>query len=191
MSDGITFKLDDASHAKALAFLAAMRSAGPRVVIKSLNTMLLAWQREIIRHMPVDNGIARASIQVRKAEQDSDGRISGSVGTNVDYVKYLEFSFEKSPTGLFADVKKWVPGDAPIVSWAAKDDAIEELRQKSQRARSAKSRLNYERRIAKAASPGSEEFAPPFRGSWQNISAGVIDRLRNSLAKLMKSGKAE
>ncbi len=188
--DGIKFTLDDAQHQKAMAFLYAIRAAGPKAVIRSLNTMLSTWQREIRRHIPVDLGIARASIQVRKAEQDAAGRISGAVGSNIEYLKYIEWGAERGH-GLIKAIAAWKLGDALIIHWAAKDDAVEELREKARRARKDTTRLNYERRIARAESPSTEEFAPPFRGSWALISGSVIERLRNTLAKLMKEGKVE
>lgn len=190
MADGVSFSINNDKHAKAMSFLASMRRAGPKVVIRELNGMLSIWQREIVRHIPVDNGIARASIQVRKAEQDDAGRIGGAVGTNVDYVKYLELGFEKA-TGLFKAVYDWKLGQDPIIHWAAKDGGIDEIKGKLSRARSDKSRLNYERRIAKAESPMTQEFAPPFRGSWNLIADRLVDRLRNGLAKLMKTGKLD
>ncbi len=187
----VSLELKSAGYAKALAFLAAMRAAGPKVVIKELGAVLILWNREVVRHMPVDNGLARASVQIRKPEQDSSGRISGAVGTNVDYVKYLEFGAENA-RGLMKAVSQWREGMDPIIHWYAKDMGILDLEAKRDAtAMARKKRLTYEKQLAKATSAGTEEFAPPFRGSWQKIEGAVLDRLRTSLARLMKSGKVE
>lgn len=187
-SDPVSLSLRYDGYAKALAFLAAMRTAGPDVVVRELNAMALTWQREIVRHMPVDNGLARASVQLQRAEMDSAGRITAAVGTNVDYVKYLEFGAEKA-RGLIKALSIWREGMEPIIHWYAKDMGIAELEAKRDAAKSDKSRANYDRRLLRANDNSTEEFAPPFRGSWQIIEATVVDRLRKSLARLMKQGR--
>jgi hypothetical protein len=187
----VSLELKSEGYAKALSFLMAMRAAGPKVVIKELNGVLTTWNREIVRHMPVDNGIARASVQIRKAEQDSNGRIAGAVGSNVEYVKYLEWGNENG-RGLMKAVSQWREGMDPIIHWYAKDMGILDIEEKRDAtAMARKKRLTYEKQLAKATSADTEEFAPPFRGSWQKIEEAVIARLRTSLARLMKSGKVE
>jgi hypothetical protein len=192
----VSLELKSEGYAKALAFLAAMRAAGPKVVIRELNGVLNAWQRAVTFHMPKDAGIAADSVQVHKAAQDSNGRIAGAVGTNVDYVKYLEFGGENAAPGLIREVSQWREGMDPIIHWHAKDfgnkdEGVVTMEGQLARARSEKRKAFLKRQIAKATASSREEFAPPFRGSWQKIEEAVIARLRTSLARLMKSGKVE
>lgn len=186
----VSLRLDYESFAKGKAFLAAMRAAGPQHVIQSINQIALTWQREIQRHMPVEDGTARMSVQVRKAEQKPDGRIVGAVGTNTDYVQYLEFGSDKPRIrGLIKALSLWKEGMEPIKHWYAKDMGIADLEAKRDRAKTDKSRANYQARINKANESSTEEFAPPFRGSWQMIAADVVRRLRSNLARLIRTGK--
>lgn len=185
----VSLKLNYESFTKVRSFLAAMRAAGPQQVIRSINQTLFTWQRETQRHMPREDGIAQASVQVRKAEQRSDGRIVGAVGSNVDYVKYLEAGGEGKARGLIRALALWKEGMEPIRHWYAKDMGIADLEAKRDRAKTDKSRANYQARINKANESSTEEFAPPFRGSWQLIAGDVLKRLRSSLARLIRTGK--
>jgi hypothetical protein len=186
----VQLKLEYDSHAKALAFLAAMRSAGPQAVIKGINFITTRWQREIVRHMPVDKGTARQSIQVSPAEQDANGRITGAVGSNVEHVTYLEYG-GKNQRGLMAALRIWRPGMDPILHWYAKDMGIADLEDKRDRAKTDKSRIRHQAAIDKANSSSTEEFAPPFRGSWQMIEEELVTGLRTRLAKLIREGKVD
>ncbi|MCE9604433.1 MAG: hypothetical protein K8U03_05945 [Planctomycetia bacterium] len=191
MADGTTFKINEESYAKAIGYLAAIRLAGPKVVIAELNAGLAIWGREIQRHMPIDNGLARASIQIRAAAQDESGRISGAVGSNLDYLKYLELGGENA-RGLIKAVSIWKEGMSPIIHWAAKDMGIQDLQDKFGRTRSgSKRRATLEKQLAKANNSSTEEFAPPFRGSWPLVSDRILNRLRTRLVNLLRTGKID
>lgn len=184
----ITFTFDDAAYQKSMAFIRAMKQAGPRVIKRELNAIAFKWEKEIKRHMPVDMGIAKNSIQVRKAEEDENGHIVAEVGGNVPHLVWLEFGAEKA-RGLMKALTVWKPGMDPIIHWYAKDMPLEELAAKRDKAKKFTTYLNYYKRLHKATDSNTEEFAPPFRGSWQRISEDLIRRLRRTLAQLMREGK--
>ncbi|MGE3409030.1 MAG: HK97 gp10 family phage protein [Pirellulales bacterium] len=155
--------LDQQTTARTLAYLTAIAKAGPKVAADSLNHAAQTWQREVVRHCPVDNGLLRASINVAFATESD---LTALVGTNVPYAVFVEFD----PGGRMAGgkVKAWQPGDPVILNWPAK---------------------SRDARGDNAASGAREEFMPPFRGSWQVVAPRIIENLRRRLASLLEQNR--
>ena len=192
----ISLSLNVDQYVRTLAFLRAMAQAGPAVVADELNKIAEMWRGQVVRHMPVDNGLARSSVQVGTANPHSNP-VSAVVGTNVPYVVFLEFGFAGG-TGLFAQTYKWSWGDEPATRWFAKDFDLMLLEHHGISRYWSEKEKKYvvkkvdpesiKKRLAGAYSPGTEEFAPPFRGSWQLIQDQVVQRLRNRVATLLRKG---
>lgn len=178
--DPVKLRLDDGSYKRCLAFLAAMQQAGPRLIAQELNRIALVWQREIKRHMPVETGIARNSIALDPAVP-TVARIIAQVGTNVPYTVYLEFGFKY---GVGPKVKAWQPGQPVITRWYAKDRDLAQLEMSPKRFSD-----SVKMTLAKAYGDSTQEFMPPFRGSWQLLAPAEIIRLRNRVANLLATGK--
>lgn len=188
-SQPIKLTIDDAKFREAMALLQGLKDEGRREAAAGLNELAHRWAREIKRHMPTDKGLARNSVQVRTAKA-GDTPITASVGTNVPYVPFLEFGFPGG-RGLFGALRAWAYGDEPIKHWYAKDRSILALMGKRDRARSPKSWASAQVRLDKAESANTEEFAPPFRGSWLFMAAAAVESLRYRLAKVLREkGKA-
>ena len=166
----ISFTIDTATYERCKAFLRGISLAGRTEAAKALNKMAAAWHREIVNHMPVETGVARASVQIRPADEDGSGPVEAAVGSNIDYIPYLEFGTKYIAGGA---VKNWKFGDPPILVWPAK--------------------MGDRKRGPRVRSDGSvmrrEELMPPFRASWQIIQEKMLDMLRNRLARLMQQGK--
>lgn len=163
--------VDPRINAWVMAYLTSIGKAGPRAVATSLNMAADMWKREVVRHCPVDKGLLRASIVTDHAEANRS-TIVAQVGTNVEYAKFLEFGTDHIAKG---EVKRWQPGDAPILDWPAKRRDLPE--------RSADI-------ATRAFDANTAEFMPPWRGSWQLIAPRIVQMLQRRLAAAIKRGAA-
>ncbi len=179
----IGFEFDRLRTSKTLAMLNALAKGGPRVVAIELNKGVLIWKFEIVRHHPVDSGLARNSWNVELASPNIQGALLfADAGSNVPYVVFLEFGTELIARGK---VKAWQPGDAPILDWPAKrGDASEETAtSEDEQGR----RRNPEGRPVEGPGGDAAEFMPPVRGSWPIVQPQIQANLRASLARVLRT----
>lgn len=181
-NDPVVLITDTPQTRRGLSFLAGLATVSRQAAATALNDAAFIWQREIKRHMPVDKGLARASVNVIPARAE-DEPIKAQVGSNVEYVPYLEFG--RSGGGLWAALRSWQPGADPITHWQAKDMGILDLMRKRDKATGEVMAVMTEKLDA-AQSLETEEFAPPFRGAWQLIAARVVEHLKRRLAEAIR-----
>ncbi len=176
----VGFELDWRQLADFMAYLLGLAEIGDREVVGALNHAALMWLREIQRHMPVDVGLARESMNISPATLSQQGGFEAAVGTNVPYVFYLEFGTRYIAKG---QVRDWRPGQSPVMMWPAKEEGLP--RPGSSRP-GTKARARKEAILAKALDPATAEFMPPMRGSWQIIRDDVKMAIRERLAIALK-----
>lgn len=174
------FELDWRQLADVMGYLLGLAEIGDREVVGALNHAALMWLREIQRHMPVDTGLARESMNISPASLSQAGGFEASVGTNVPYVFYLEFGTRYIASG---QVKAWRPGQSPVLMWPAKEA---DLPRPGRSKPGSKARARKEAILGKALDPSTAEFMPPMRGSWQIIREDVKLAIRERLALALK-----
>lgn len=185
----VFFMRNNEAYMKTLALLTLLSKGGPKVVASELTRIALMWQREIKLHMPVDVGLARASVAVAPAEIDMLYGVVAAVGSNVPYVPYLEF--DEQGRIAHGQVKNWKPGDPPILDWPAKRAQASKKTVVSvdEEGGARGAGRNVLGQFASRKATNSAEFMPPFRGSWQIIAPRVVDRLRKRVGDLIQQGK--
>lgn len=183
----VNFVFKNDGYVRTMSYLSALSEISLRDATDGLNAAAVMWQSEVKKHMPVEDGLARASVTVAPAEMHRV-LIRASIGSNVPYVPYLEFGNEKG-RGLMKAITLWKPGMNPILNWYAKDRDLLEVLRKRDKTKSDKARARYNKILSAQESTGSAEFAPPFRGSWQIIADRVVEMVRVRLAKALRSAR--
>ncbi len=174
------FELDYRQLADLMGYLLGLATLGPREVVGALNHAALMWLREIQRHMPVDTGLLRESMNISPAHMGQTNGFEASVGSNVPYLFYLEFGTRYIAGG---QVRNWRPGQSPIIMWPAK---AADLPDPGKSKPGTKARARKEAILAKAMDAANTEFMPPMRGSWQLIREQVVLAIRERLAKALQ-----
>lgn len=172
---------------RAMAMIAVLREAGLKAAADALNEVGLMWQSAVIRHMPVDKGLARNSVGMIPAIARDEHTLECQVGTNVPYVVALEYGIPGA-RGLFGALQHWSYGMEPIKNWYAKDLTRLDLMNDVHDLEGTEDHARALKKLAKFEAGSTEEFAPPFRGSWQLIERRVVDRLRAKVADAIQQG---
>lgn len=182
MDNPASFRFDQGKSRRTMAMLAALASQVPQEAIREVDRMVLRWQSEVKRHMPVDKGLAKNSVAVVTATMMGGGAIQGKVGTNVPYVPYLEFGTRFIAGG---QVLTWKPGMTPVLTWPAKEEGLgqQKVWKDSATGKFVRAGTAGSAPITAADSP---EFMPPFRGSWQLIAGVLLDHARKTLAAVIR-----
>lgn len=106
------------NHSGLQKLRAALRAGGVAAAVAARRILRMAveqWKTDMMRVIPVEFGRGRASLTTRMNE--SSTVITATVGSNVNYLAFLELGTERIAGGAVA---AWKIGDPVITDWEAK-----------------------------------------------------------------------
>lgn len=172
-----------------IGFVAQLR-AGGRAAIDEAWKALLAWgseyHRRVQRVTPVETGRARQSWVL--VSEKTSSVMSVTIGNTIKggpsgagYPVYLEFGTARIAGGR---VKDWQPGQAPVMTWAAKLDELPVMPSLGTRKHE-----RYVNVMEKAFTLGSGEQMPMLRPIGYEIAPKVVEDVLQAVREGFESVK--